>query len=265
MKANVFLKASFILLFPLVAQFVHAETIASAPRINAPAKEEKTVEKPVKNPLFAKDSFAGLVAGYHIKDDTPESQKILGQTIFQADSRPALIFVGLQIQYRQVYLTTQLHLRPFTFDNVRLSFVAIGNVDFYELSRIDTCQLAGLSLEIRPNKTIFFQTSCLFLLNLQTLGEMIDKYDYLHPEHCIAARLAMTVNVPMTSFTLSASTYERFLYRAYENQSYSAEITFTPVEHFQTTLSATIRMHDLFILKPAYDETEVSLAIKYLF
>ena len=265
MKANVFLKASFILLFTLVAQFVHAETEDSVPRINAPVEQEEPALTPVEHPLFAKDSFAGLVAGYHIKDNTPEQQKILGQTIFQADSRPALIFVGLQIQYQQVYLTTQLYLRPFTLDNVRFSFVAMGNVNFYELTGMDTCQLAGLSLEIRPNETLFFQTSCLFLLNFQTLGEIIDKDDYLHPEHCISARLAMTVNIPMTSLTLSASTYETFLYRAYENQSYTAEIKFTPVEHFQTTPSATIRMHDLFILKPAYDETEVSLAIKYLF
>ena len=265
MKGNIFLRTAFILLFPMMTQLAFSETIASAPRINAPAKEEKPVEKPVKNPLFAKDSFAGLVAGYHIKNDTPESQKILGQTIFQADSRPAQIFVGLQIQYRQVYLTTQLQLRPFTFDNVRLAFVAIGSIDFYEISRKDTCQLAGLSLEIRPNETLFFQTSCLFLLNLETLGEMIDKYDYLHPEHCICARLSMTVNVPKTSFTISASTYETFLYRAYENQSYKAEITFTPRKPLQMTLSATARMHDLFKLSPTYDETELNFAIKYLF
>ena len=265
MKANVFLKASFILFFPFAAHLVHAETIDPIPRINSPVEQEEEPLPPVEHPLFAKDSFAGLVAGYHIKDSTPESEKILGQTIFQADSRPALIFVGLQIQYRQVYLTTQLYLRPFTFDNTRLSFVAIGNIDFYELSRIDTCQLAGLSLEIRPNGLLFFQTSCLFLLNYQTLGEIIDKEDYLHPEHCICARLSMTVNVPKTSLTVSASTYERFLYRAYENQSYSAEIAFTPVEHFQITLSATARMHDLFILKPSYDETELNFAIKYLF
>ena len=31
------------------------------------------------------------------------------------------------------------------------------------------------------------------------------------------------------------------------------------------TLSATARMHDLFILNPTYDETEVTLALKYLF
>ncbi|MBP5441734.1 MAG: hypothetical protein J6Y60_00685 [Treponema sp.] len=265
MKGNIFLRTAFILLFPMMAQLAFSETIASAPRINAPAKEEKPVEKPVKNPLFAKDSFAGLVAGYHIKNDTPESQKILGQTIFQADSRVVQIFVGLQIQYKQVYLSTQLQLRPFTFDNVRLAFVAMGNIDFYDLSRIDTCQLAGLSLEVRPNKTVFFQTSCLFLLNLQTLDEIIDKYDYLHPEHCICAGLSLSLNFPKIMLTFSASTYERFLYRAYENQSYKVELSFTPYRRIQMTLSATARMHDLFILNPTYDETEVSLAIKYLF
>ena len=270
MKGSVFFKTAIVIFFSLSAWNLPAETINSLPRINTPFDQEKTddaepEERPVEHPLFAMDSFAGLVGGYHFDGSSLDMEKILGQAIFQADSKPARIFVGLQLQYGQVYLTTQLHLRPFTLDKVRLAFLAMGNVDFYDLSRIDTCQLAGFSLEIRPNETLFFQTSCLFLLNYQTLGEMIDKDDYLHPGHCICASLAMTLNLPKSSLSLSASTYETFLYRAYEHQSYKAEFTFTPVRHLQMTLSATARMQDLFILKPKYQETEATFAIKYLF
>ena len=274
MKGNIFLRTATVLLlvasssfFPLAAQDSHGDVIPSVPKISVPVVQEKQ-EKPLEHPLFARDSFAGIAGGYRFDgdlNDFPDPEKVLGQTIFQADSRIIQIFVGLQIQYKQVYLSTQVQLRPFTFDNVRLAFVAMGNIDFYDLSRIDTCQLAGLSLEVRPNKTVFFQTSCLFLLNLQTLDEIIDKYDYLHPEHCICAGLSLSLNFPKIMLTFSASTYERFLYRAYENQSYKAELSFTPHRRIQMTLSATARMHDLFILNPTYDETEVSLAIKYLF
>lgn len=265
MKRNFFLKTAFILSFLTASWLLPAESIEPLPKIGSPVKEEKAVEKTLPHPLFAKDSFAGLVGGWHFDGSSPEMENALGQAIFQADSRPARIFVGLQVQYKQVYLTTQLHLRPFTFDNVRLDFLAMGNVDFYDLSRIDTCQLAGFSLEIRSNDTVFMETSCLFLLNFQTLGEIIDKNDYLHPEHCICADISLRLNFPKTTLAFTASTYETFLYRAYEHQSYKLEFTFTPVEHLQITATATARMQDLFILKPKYQETEATLGIRYLF
>ena len=265
MKGNVFFRMAIVTFFSLLAWNLPAETINSLPRINAPVEQEEQPLPSVEHSLFEKYSFAGLAGGFHTKNSAPEAENVLGQAIFQADSKHLQIFVGLQLQYQQAYLTTQLEIRPFTFEHLRLALVLIGNMDFYDLSTLDTCHLSGISLEFRPNNTVFFQTSGLFILNYLTLCELSDRKDYVHPEHAIAARLSMCVNLPKTTLTFMATTYERFLYRSYENQSYIAEISFTPFKPIQMTLTATVRMHGLFSLTPTYDETDLIFAIKYLF